>query len=238
MSSPHYPQSNGKAESALKSMKKLISASWTGNSVDWNKLPRTLLQYRNTPCRKDGRSPAQKLFGHPVQDTLPAHRRSFAPEWQQLTIEADKKLHETQDNSTRIYNQQAHTLPDLETGNHVAIQNPTTKLWDTYGTITGIGPYRKYFVKTQSGSFCKEQTINSKKTPHLNHCPLTNGNCTSTGLSTSSKLTTQCETSVNSCYTTARVLIGGYRLDIKLPCTPVTGAWRGGVGTISELPEL
>ena len=94
-SSPHYPQSNGKAESVVKSMKKLISASWTGNSVDWNKLSRALLQYRNTPCRKDGRSPTQKLFGHPVQDTLPVHRRSFAPEWQQLAIEADKKLQET-----------------------------------------------------------------------------------------------------------------------------------------------
>ena len=69
MSSPHYPQSNGKAEATVKSMKKLISAAWTGRSIDWNKLSHALLQYRNTPCRKDGFSPAQKLFGHPVQDT-------------------------------------------------------------------------------------------------------------------------------------------------------------------------
>ena len=73
VSSPHYPQSNGKAEARVKSMKKLISAAWTGRSVDWTKLSRALLQYRNTPTRKDGISPAQKLFGHPVQDTLPAH---------------------------------------------------------------------------------------------------------------------------------------------------------------------
>ena len=55
-SSPHYPQSNGKVEATVKSMKKLISASWTGRSVDWNILSRSLLQYRNTPCRKDGQS--------------------------------------------------------------------------------------------------------------------------------------------------------------------------------------
>ena len=79
-SSPHYPQSNGKAEATVKSMKKIISAAWTGHSVNWDQLSRALLQYRNTPCRKNGLSPAQKLFGHPVQDTLPAHRRSFAPE--------------------------------------------------------------------------------------------------------------------------------------------------------------
>ena len=98
MSSPHYPQSNGKSESAVKSMKKLISATWTDCTVDRNKLSRALLQYRNTPCRKDGLSPAQKLFGHPVQDTLTAHRRSFAPEWQKSTIEAETQAQETKDN--------------------------------------------------------------------------------------------------------------------------------------------
>ena len=45
-------------------------------------MPCTILQYRNTPCWKDALSPAQKLFGHPVQDHLPAHRRSFSLEWQ------------------------------------------------------------------------------------------------------------------------------------------------------------
>ena len=61
-------------------MKKIISAAWTGSSVNWDTLSRALLQYRNTPCRKDGRSPAQKPFGNPVQDSLPAHRCSFAQE--------------------------------------------------------------------------------------------------------------------------------------------------------------
>ena len=73
---------------AVKSMKKLISAAWNGKSVDWNKLSRSLLQHQNTSCRKDGLSSAQKLFGHPVQDTLPAHRQSFAMEWQKSSQEA------------------------------------------------------------------------------------------------------------------------------------------------------
>ncbi len=64
-SSPTHPQSNGKIEATVKSMKKLIQASWTGNSLDESKLARVLLQYRNTPSRRDGRSPAQKLFGRP-----------------------------------------------------------------------------------------------------------------------------------------------------------------------------
>ena len=44
-----------------------------------NKLCRALLY---TPSCRDGLSPAQKLYGHPVQDTLPAHHCSFSPQWQ------------------------------------------------------------------------------------------------------------------------------------------------------------
>ena len=47
--------------------------------------------------------------------------------------------------------QNAHDLPTLQIGNHVAIQNPTSKIWDIYGVITAIGPFRWYFIKAQSG---------------------------------------------------------------------------------------
>ena len=106
-SSPHYPQSNGKAEATIKSMKKLISAAWTGRSVNWDKLSRALLQYRNTPSRKDRLSPAQRLFGHPVQDTLPAHCRSFAPEWQKSMVEAKAAAIQTWEKAQASYNQHA-----------------------------------------------------------------------------------------------------------------------------------
>ena len=85
LSTPHHSQSKGKIEATVKSMKKLICTSWNGRHLDHEKFCRTLLQYQNTPTRKDGLSLAQKLFGHPVQDTLPAHHRSFAPEWQRTS---------------------------------------------------------------------------------------------------------------------------------------------------------
>ena len=52
-STPTYLQSNGKAEVAVKSMKKLIQTAWTGSQVDEGRLARSLLQYRNTPSRRD-----------------------------------------------------------------------------------------------------------------------------------------------------------------------------------------
>ena len=132
-------------------MKKLISAAWKGRSINWEKLSKSLLQYRNTPCRSDGLSPAQHLFGHPVQDSLPAHRRSFAPEWQSSSEDADKKAEATHENAVHVYNQHARELPDITIGSQVAIQNPKSKLWDIYGKVTATASHRRYLVKTQSG---------------------------------------------------------------------------------------
>ena len=149
VSSPHYPQSNGKAESTLKSMKQLIKAAWRRHSVDLDIMAKALLQYRNTPCRRDGMSPAQKLYGCPIQDSLPAHRRSFAPEWQR-PVRAERAT-EVLEKAESFYDQHAHALTGLAPGAQVAIQNPTSKAWDVYGVIAAVGPHRRYFVRTQSG---------------------------------------------------------------------------------------
>ena len=151
-STPHYPQSNGKAESAVKSMKKIIRAAWNGRNLDEEKLCRALLQYRNTPCRKDGLSPAQKLYGRPVQDMLPAHRRSFAPQWQRTTEDAERQAASTREAAQKQYNASARSLREIQVGSNVAVQNPRTKLWDTYGVVTSMEPYRQYSIKTSRGT--------------------------------------------------------------------------------------
>ena len=147
-SSPTNPLSNGKAESALKSMKKIIEGAWVRHRLDKERLARALLQYRNTPSRQDGLSLARKLLGKPIQDTLPAHNRAFAPQWQKQPVE-DEVSNDLK--TEEYYNQRAHTLPELTTGTNVAIQNPTTKRWDIYGVVTAIGPYRHYHIKTSNG---------------------------------------------------------------------------------------
>ena len=144
-SSPRYPQSNGKVEATVKSMKKIIAASWDYRHLNDNRLCRALLQYRNTPSRRDGFSPAQKLYGHPVQDTLPAHRCSFEPEWQCSAQEADQQATYTLQQSETFYNAHTHALTDIEIGSTVALQNQHTKLWNIYGKVVAIGPNRRYY---------------------------------------------------------------------------------------------
>ena len=95
---------------------------------------------------------AQKLYGRPVQDMLPAHCRLFAPQWQRTTEEAERQATNTRDAIQRQYNLSAQSLPEIKVGSNVAVQSPRTKLWDTYGIVTSMGPYRQYSKKTSRGS--------------------------------------------------------------------------------------
>ena len=150
-STPHYPQSNGKAEATVKAMKKILQTAWTGCFLDKTVLCESLMQYRNTPSAKDGLSPAQKLYGHPIQDSLPIHPRAFAPEWQQSTAETERRTQQSEEAATRRYNSTASNLPEINVGTHVAVQNARTRLWDTYGIVTWVGPHRQYHIRTANG---------------------------------------------------------------------------------------
>ena len=135
----------------MKSMKKLITMSWNGHSLDQNKLAHALLQYRNTPSRKYGLSPAQKLYGRPIQDTLPAHRRAFSSKWLLCTKEVEQRTLDNKQKTEEYYNRNTRFLPEIHIGSIVSIKNPQTKLCDTYGIITEIGAHCCYYIKTQSG---------------------------------------------------------------------------------------
>ena len=90
LSSPHYPQSNGHAEAAVKSVKRLIEKTTERGELDDDAFARGLLELRNSP-RADGRSAAQVLFGHPLQSPVPAHHRAFAAEWKTAADVCDER---------------------------------------------------------------------------------------------------------------------------------------------------
>jgi len=150
LSSLHHARSNGKAASAVKAGKRLIAASWSGNRLDNRKFSLALMQHRNTPTTGDGLSPAQKLYGRPLQDTLPAHRRSFDPAFQSKAKDAEAK-HQCYVKKTREYHDaKAASLMDLNIGAHVAIQDPETKEFSIHGTIVAEHR-RRYWIRTESG---------------------------------------------------------------------------------------
>ncbi|XP_043217351.1 uncharacterized protein LOC122379318 [Amphibalanus amphitrite] len=150
ISSPHYPRSNGHAEAAVKTVKKLIITASTGGRLDDEQLSRGLLELRNTP-RADGRSPAQVLFGHPIRSCVPTHHRAFAPEWQRAAAECELKAAVNREAATSRHDGTARPLSQMRIGSRVDIQNSDTGRWDRPGVVVGVGQRRTYLVKTGSG---------------------------------------------------------------------------------------
>ena len=139
---PHYPQSNGRAEAAVKSMKKSLHKCWNHQkgALDMDKWPSALLQYRNTPDAS-GLSPAQHLLGHPIQNALPVHHSAFSKEWQKQVNEAETKAAELKQKSVENYNAKAKPLPKLVVGNHVIVQDQKTKEWTLHGKVVETAPH-------------------------------------------------------------------------------------------------
>lgn len=72
LSSAHYPQSNGRAEAAVRSAKRIIHQNTRGDgSLDTDEVARAVLQYRNTPIREVNKSPAQLATGRQLRDSIP-----------------------------------------------------------------------------------------------------------------------------------------------------------------------
>ena len=146
LSSPHFPQSNGQAEAAVKKCKRIIKANWG----DEDGLAKAMILSRNTPRTKDGLSPAEILFGKPVQDFLPAHKRALTPELRGKFVEAERKRLEAKKYSVQHYNKTARRLDDIGVGAKVAIQCHVKKTWTIYGTVVKTEE-RKLWIKTASG---------------------------------------------------------------------------------------
>ena len=154
VSSPHYPQANGHAEAAVKSVKRLVQKTTTNGQLDDDAFTEGLIELRNSP-RADGRSAAQILYGHPLRSTVPAHHRAFAQCWQKMAEECDAHAAEEKKKVAERYNMTAKPLSEhLRMGQHVLVRDAHTGLWDRTGIISGVGDFRTFLVRFPSGRLC------------------------------------------------------------------------------------
>ena len=135
-SSVSYPQSNGRAEAAVKSAKRILEGNInpvTGQ-LDTDLATKAMLNHRNTPNQETGISPAVALYGYPLKDHLPRHG-PFRQEWQEIldardTAHARRHLRPVKD---------PRALQSLTVGDAVQIQNQSgnkPNKWHNTGVIT------------------------------------------------------------------------------------------------------
>ena len=159
ISSAHFPQSNGRAEVAVKKVKRfLISChDQKSGSLNTDKFLRGILQIRNTPDPDCKVSPAQILFGRPIRDAFAFINRgvkftnpAINPTWKQAWQAKEEALRVRFVKSFEAVNAHSKPLPELSPGDHVFIQNQVGQhpnKWDRSGVVVESKGHHQYLVK-------------------------------------------------------------------------------------------
>ena len=155
VSSAYFPQSNGRAEVAVKKCKRLLMENIDPNGSlnnDW--FLWALLQMRNSPDVDCKMSPAEIIFGKPftrninVRDAfsfinrLPKYTNpSICPTWHDAWNKKEEPMHTRFSRSSERLNRFARQLPPLSVGDYVFVQNqhgsnPTK--WDKWEEIITV----------------------------------------------------------------------------------------------------
>ncbi|XP_048576073.1 uncharacterized protein LOC116603222 [Nematostella vectensis] len=158
LSSVSFPQSNGRAEVAVKTAKRLLLSN-TGptGSLDQDRFLRAILQLRNTPDPDCSLSPAQIIFGRPLRDTLAFVNRQekfsnphIRPLWRQAWAAKEDALRTRISRTTESLREHARPLRPLAIGTRVFLQNqqgPNPNKWDRSGVVVEAAGHDQYRVK-------------------------------------------------------------------------------------------
>ncbi|QQP41502.1 Uncharacterized protein FKW44_015903 [Caligus rogercresseyi] len=161
LTSPYHSQSNGHAESYVKSMKHLLL-----KSESWRTFKESLLEWRNIP-RDNGLSPAQWLFGRRLRTSIPATSSAYERITEKTFSEARYKKEKIKDLSTLHYNKKCKKLPRLNVGDDVVLQDPRSKRWESRGRISGVrGSGRSFVIRTDRGDLVRNRRFIRKNAEH------------------------------------------------------------------------
>ena len=139
-SSPRYPQSNGKAEKAVQTVKRLFKKCKASGQSEYL----ALLDWRNTPTEGVGTSPAQRLFGRRCKTLLPVSGSLLQP--RHSTEEETRAIMGMKRRQLHFYNNHTKPLQPITTGQSVRMRLPGNTTW-TAGTCVGEAGPRSYKVQ-------------------------------------------------------------------------------------------
>ena len=143
-SSPHYPQSNGKAESAVKTVKGILEKAMAAGVDPYL----ALLEQRNTPSDGMTSSPVQRLFGRRTRTRIPTSSQLLKPS---NPKSVNQELKRAKSKQQYYYNKGAKKLSELKGGDNVRMMpNKGEKLWKK-GKVEKVVSPRSYIVATSDG---------------------------------------------------------------------------------------
>ena len=180
LSSVSFPSSNGRAELAVKTAKRLLMDNISPNgSLDNDGMVRALLVYRNTPDPGCKLSPAQILLGRPLRDTLPCINKDVMifnnpevqPQWRDAWSKKEEALKARYVKTLENLSEHSRPLSQLKPGDSVFIQNQNgrfPKKWDKSGNVVEVRGHDQYVVKVaESGKLTlRNRRFLRKYEPH------------------------------------------------------------------------
>lgn len=160
-SSPGYPQSNGKAESAVKTAKRLMQRAAAAGQDPYL----AILDHRNTPSQGLTTSPAQRLLSRRTRTLLPTKETLLKPK----VTNNEQGLNNNRRRQEKYYNRTAKDLDCFNEGDSVRVQPfEPCKTWKVAKVIRPVS-VRSYEVELESGGVVRR---NRRHLRH-NHCPTT-----------------------------------------------------------------
>lgn len=159
-SSPHYPQSNGKVENAIKTAKNLLKKSKAAGT-DFHL---ALLAWRNTPSEGLESSPAQRMFGRRTRTLIPTTSELLKPK---IVEDVQGKLLRRKQLQAKHYNISAKELPPLCKGEIVRVK-PTDRSGRWFkARVEQQVDVRSYEVRTEDGRILRRNRrhLRSSKEP-------------------------------------------------------------------------
>ncbi len=175
--SAYNPHSNNRAETAVKSMKRLIAGNTGPGGTLTSPFFKAILAYRNTPAPDTKMSPASLVLGRPIRDLLPTLQANLQPP--PHTSEGRRRAAMDKRKSTAQSRWSEHTsgLTPLKRGDAVYVQNKHGNhpgKWDHTGTVVEVLQYHQYTVRMDgNGRLTTRNRQHLRRNPNPTRTPET-----------------------------------------------------------------
>lgn len=174
LTSAYNPHANNRAETGVKSMKRLITGNTDPGGTLTARFAKALLVYRNCPSPDTHMSPAMCLFGHPIRDSLPSTPSKLNRRRPDRSVSDRRRnaLDKRRAQGQQKWDEHTKGLTPLKCGDRVFVQNQAGRhptKWDQTGIIVEVLQYHRYQVRMDSNG---RTTLRNRKYLRRNNTPL------------------------------------------------------------------